>query len=77
MDDLDRVSIRLKNYGDGPNTGIITVHMKKKPREFIDIMVLKGYYMTRSEFIRMAIDQKIEKVIAQLNDPFYQELMVE
>lgn len=80
MDKPDKVTVRLKElkeYGDGPLTDLITVNLRNKPRKFIDVLVKSGYYMNRSEFIRMAIDQKIEKIIVQLNDPFYKELMQE
>ena len=59
------------------NKEVTSFHLRAKPREFIDVLVLKGYYISRAEFIRMAIDQKIEKILNQLHDPFYQEILQE
>ncbi|MHA1397418.1 MAG: ribbon-helix-helix domain-containing protein [Candidatus Heimdallarchaeaceae archaeon] len=56
---------------------ITTFHLKEKPKQFIDKLVMKGYYMSRAEFIRIAIDQKIEKIIDQLQDPFFQEIVID
>lgn len=56
---------------------LLSIHLRDKPKLFIDSLVMRGYYMSRSEFIRMAIDQKIEKIIDQMNDPFYQEFTPE
>ena len=56
------------------NKEVTSFHLRAKPREFIDVLVLKGYYISRAEFIRMAIDQKIEKILNLLQEPFYQGL---
>ena len=59
------------------NKEVTSFHLRAKPREFIDVLVLKGYYISRAEFIRMAIDQKIEKILNLLQEPFYQGILEE
>jgi len=51
---------------------ILTFHETDSKREIIDKLVMAGLYISRSEFIRMAIEEKLQKTYLMIQEPFFE-----